>query len=492
MQVMKMGVGNRALDGVHNQFYTAYSKGQSCFLFQYGALAFIALLESFSEAVILTIFALGIFIWFSIACLKRYRGVAAVLFSFTFAKINFLISLIAIANHFYITELGIFATRPVHAGLFALIACSFMHIACVVGSRLILRHLSVPLSPLSFELKLVTSVSTIALSWIVILFLFGVGFSNGFPLLTQTDRFEFRSEQSTLFLFLINAKTILATLLGLARYGLPTGIVRSRLIELTMVVLILISLLFGDKFGSLIVMIVAYFLVKVALSQRPFEFGVPLLAGVALLMGLAGSATYYIYSDYGESSYDTTMEKILGRATGYGQLWYVAINDDVDLINFDGDQFSALATLAVSRGDTNAAAFDNHVGVFYMVRRYAAARNYASIEKAGGLVQFTGATEGYFLLIGGILIMIIFLFVLAVVTGVISYYMLSSIFDGSGLGIFAASYLLGCAYVVSNQAQPWVLFGIRTLVYGGVVIAMDYLVRTLARSTPAKSVRYLP
>lgn len=402
---------------------------------------------------------------------ERFTIAVAIMLPVILTRMLILFSLIFISEKFFIRELGIVASGPVHSAYFTLISCVFLHV-----SALVFRGLSrttprqVPLLPL-LQLVFVSAVALAAL--IAVGFLLYTGATQGFALLDQTDRFQYRANQGWLYGIIITMKPVLAGLMGFARFRLPMSGMARALLSWLFVLLVGSSALFGDKFLSLLVMFGYFFAPRIALEGaispqlRQRAVAIAMVAGI-LVSGL----TYYIYSDYGVRDVGQTSDRLFGRFTGQGQLWYAVMDGSPDLVAVDHVELNKLGAVMLS-AKADQLAFETRVGIFRMVAQYAPDNIRRSVFNSGGLVQFTGASEAYLTLLLGHIPMLVIMAALAVVCGIFSYYVYDALIAGSLPGYFAALFILANFSSMLNQASFWQVFGLKALSYIAVFVFVD-------------------
>lgn len=411
----------------------------------------------------------------SVAFLKRlaerFTIAVAIMLPVILTRMLLLFSLIFISEKFFIRELGIVASGPVYSAYFALISCAFLHLSAVVFralSRTAPRQ--VPLLPL-LQLVFVSAVALAAL--IAVGFLLYTGVTQGFALLDQTDRFQYRANQGWLYGIIITLKPVLAGLMGFARFRLPMSGLAKAFLSWLFMLLVGSSALFGDKFLSLLVMFGYFFAPHIALAGAISPQLRQRVAAIAVVAGiLVSGLTYYIYSDYGARDVAQTSDRLFGRFTGQGQLWYAVMDGSPALLAVDHAELNKLNAVMLSpRADQ--LAFDTRVGIFRMVAQYAPDNIRRSIFNAGGLVQFTGASEAYLTLLFGHVPMLVIMAALAVACGVFSYYVYNALIAGSLPGYFAALFILANFSSMLNQASFWQVFGLKALSYIGIFVFID-------------------
>jgi hypothetical protein len=391
----------------------------------------------------------------------------------------FIASLIFISAHFKIKELGIIPNGSAYSAYFAILSCLFINSSSFTFN-IIIKIFGAPVQragPLLFARVITLLLLIISLS--CILYLLIVGGTLGFPLLNGVDRFDFRIGQSKYIGIILSIKSILAASLGMIRFLIVRRSLNRFLIDGVTVTLLAVALLFGDKFTSVLVFVAFYIGPYLAGSPdtRMFRRLAPLAAAAFVLVG---SMTYYIYSDYGNLPSEQTFERLLGRFTGNGQLWYSAMQDRTKFIDYDQSQVDAMKQVIVG-GQGLESAVDHRTGVFYLAFRYAPADLVISIIRKSGIVQLTGATEPWLLLCFGHIGMVFSIILLGALAGFLSMYMYISLRYQSIIGYLVGAFILLPFYSMMNQASFYEIFGWKPLMYFTMGIFIDLLTRPFLR-----------
>ncbi|MET0249069.1 MAG: DUF6418 domain-containing protein, partial [Sphingobium sp.] len=320
--------------------------------------------------------------------------------------------------------------------------------------------------------------SVVGAACVAILFLLLTGATQGFALIEGTDRFAYRAGQGWFFGIVMTFKPILAGLMGFVRYRLPSGRAMRCTMPLLYCALFAASALFGEKFLSLLVMTGFYFMPLLALShglprRRGLALGVVAASGL-IVCGL----TYHVYSDYGALDPERTAQRLAGRFTGQGQLWYAVMHAGPHLLHVDRAEAGRMGAAMIAR-DADDAAFTSRAGIFHMVMLYAPETVRASILQNAGRVQFTGATEAYLARVLGHLPMLGMIMLLGCIGGVVAHYVQDALLAGSLPGYFFALFILSNFTSMMNQASFWQIFGARALIYIALMLMADMVFRTL-------------
>lgn len=382
-------------------------------------------------------------------------------------------SLIFISHGFFIRELGVVATGPTYTCLFSLISCAFIHFSMITFNIFVKLMPPIPgnIYPIARYIFISGALSSGILATI---FLLATGVQSGFALFDGVDRFAYRANQGWLFNVIITFKPVICAMIGFVRFRLGFSAGTRKIATFTFAALLFSSTLFGDKFLSLIVMGAYFFLPYLILDGRLSRRMLATSMAVILIGGaIVGGLTYYVYSDYGKLNSAATSERLFGRFTGQGQLWYIANNQHVVSVDGDFVEQKRLKSVMMAKSGADDLAFNIHAGIFRMVELFAPRIIRHAIFGRDGLVQFTGAGEAYLMLVFGEFGMIMALAGLAVGLGIVMYYVYNSVISGSLFGFIFSVYLMMNYSSMINQASFWQVFGVRALVYTAIMVAID-------------------
>ncbi|WP_324808308.1 DUF6418 domain-containing protein [Sphingomonas sp. LY29] len=438
-------------------------------------ISLVAGLETFSPAWVWPVVSLAAFAAFLLTMSRHYREAIFTLFAIEIAKILMLISLAFIGAGFFVRELGIIAEASTHSAYYALTACLYIHAACLTFKAARHARGHIALLPAQQSLLGLYVLGAGGLCIFAVLYLIVLGLTDGFPMLAGVDRFSYRADQGWLFRVIITFKPILAGLMGMIRFRFRPRPWQRWLLDFTFGLLIGAVVLFGEKFLSLLVMGGAYLLPFLLRRKRRSPSSLLIATGLSMAV-LVSSATVYVYSDYGTLGASETSERLLGRFTGQGQLWYAASNASNREPNFD--QLRQMGNVMMS-SEADEEAFRQQVGIFHLISRFAPSNIYDSIMAGRGLVQFTGGFEAYFLIVGGHLVMIAAVIFFGGIAGLVAFYVYESLIAGAVVGYVGAWFIYMAVYSASNQASVWQVIGWKSLLYFAIVIGMDRIARSI-------------
>ena len=406
-----------------------------------------------------------------------------ILFGPIICKMLVLLSLIPISFGYYIYELGINGQTQVHAGYFVCLSVLLLLTGCKTNAWLKLAQVETATSIPTNLAKPIYLAFSLAIVLGSILFLWSLGLSSGFAILQQTDRFEFRAGQGWLFSVIITFKPIFAGILGMVRFKdihtKPTKL----LLDLSLYAFVVMTMLFGEKFLSIIITVGYYYLPYFIVQKKRPKLSAGLLA-LGLIIGVAvTSATWNVYSDYGRLDSASTLQRLLYRFTGQGELWYISTAKGNSLVNIDESQSGKLVDVLLAR-NANQAAFNSRVGIFYLVEKFGERGIADQLLSSVGLVQFTGGFESYFLMIWGHVPMISMVFFAGLLLGCAAYYWETSARDGAMFSVFAGTYFLSQLTSATNQGSIWQIVGLVAVVYMIILLVVTTALKLFLSTSP--------
>ena len=400
---------------------------------------------------------------------KKYSGA---IIPIAFVKFLMVFSLACIGSGFFMPEMGYYGSAPSFAAFYTTICC-----ACIISMVFLANnlHLNIKDHQKSKNIYLwgVAEKTSIYFSALLPIYLVFFGIKNGFPLLDGVDRFYYRLEaQDALLNIIINNKGVVCGVLGFLNYEF-----RERKINMIIFLgIVFSSIMFGEKFLSIIVLFLFYFSTKITkeiIKNKKFINGVVLTSAVFSVVPLC--LVYYIYSDYGALPFAFTIEKILGRFASQGQLWFAVANDEIKLSFFNWVELNNLiAVLGSSSADQDA--FYYEVGVWGLARKYAHQSIYYSLLDGEGLVQLTGGYEAYFMNSFGVIGLVISLIFIIFYGAFLLFFFSHKVCSGNGTPLSAAIFffLLIAFNSAWNQGAPWQILGLKSLTYLFILMISDY------------------
>ncbi|MHA6721291.1 DUF6418 domain-containing protein [Sphingomonas sp. RS6] len=209
-----------------------------------------------------------------------------------------------------------------------------------------------------------TLVVTAALSSVLLLW---VGLKNGFPLLSGIDRFSFeRRVDSTFYGVFMRNRLVLVPFIG-ALLAIPQY--RRRAAGLT-VWLLAVSILFGEKFTSL-VLVISMVGIPAVLVHIGYGRQIPvrsLALGSAMIAALTIPAVLLAYG--AASDLDMALQRYADRAALQGQLWYHADKSHAAPTAFDKAALSADVATWFSPNAQDPTTVRTDFGRYYVMKQF--------------------------------------------------------------------------------------------------------------------------
>jgi hypothetical protein len=297
----------------------------------------------------------------------------------------------------------------------------------------------------------ILSLASLAIGFVATSYLIFAGLRTGFPLLTGTDRFAFRSaEADILTLNLLNLKFTIAAAIGVGGAFSATTLLRN-LHHFLFSSYVAVSFLYGDKF--FIILSSAAFYAMPFLLRNPMEIAraIRRLTPFALLaiISVAGVTTF-VYSDYGSLGLEETLTKLGERVAGQGQLWFMVVEDSPSWLNLNTTIVKENLASVFSGSGTNYA-FEHKLGPFHFVEKYMPSAMYLSFLRNGGWVTPTMVFEAYGLVTFGYLGLAFGMSLMGIVAGYAAHFLARSIMTGNPVNVLLPAYVM--AQLVSFMAQ---------------------------------------
>ncbi|PZP32061.1 MAG: hypothetical protein DI603_11430 [Roseateles depolymerans] len=385
-----------------------------------------------------------------VARLLKLRTTALMMLSpFVLIQLSVMVSLIAIESGAHMKELGITGAPSVAGTLFPLVSLLYIAAAVLAQDFWGARRAGDPVAPAALPRWL--ALAGLALGLGADLFLLAKGLAGGFPLLSGTDRFQFRAGTDVLTLNLLNLKVVIAA--ALATGAQAAGSERGRRGHHALFGgYLLLSFLFGDKFFNIIVAALVYTMPVVAADPERFRRHLArrLPLALALLLPVA-AATLVTYSNQGELSLAETLERLGDRVAGQGQLWWVAVRDNGHWFAWDSEAVRAnLGSLVASPAASYV--FEHRLVAFYFVERYAPAAMHLSFLHNNGTVTPTMLFEAYSLVVLGGLGLIVTTTLAGLFTGSVLHWLRTRMQRGQVVNVLLPAYVLIQTFYLMAQA----------------------------------------
>jgi hypothetical protein len=392
--------------------------------------------------------------------------------------IAMILSLDIIGTGAYLQELAI-AARPSPASpSYIAYATLFLLISLSTFERLSRRYRPVASgAPVPQILVALFSV----LSALFLGYLLAAGSRTGFPLLTGIDRLKYRHFiADPITDDLLNLKPLIAVGLGVCAVQASTRFWRA-FYSLQFASYIAVSMLYADKFFILLSALLFFLMPFLINDPRAAAKNVTKAAPFALMVLLLGClVTFYVYSEHGKLSADDTFDKMFARASGQGQLWYVATRDQSHAASFDTKIVSdnVRSLFATKPADY---IFEHRLAAFFFVERYSPATIYASLLRNGGSVTPTMVFDAYGLVAFGYLGLIVVEVTAAVFTAVVVTFLWVSIRTGNPFRALLPAFLMTQVYYVLTQATFNSVVSLSALKAYAALFTLQLIITALAR-----------
>ncbi len=310
------------------------------------------------------------------------------------------------------------------------------------------------------------------------IYVLAVGLFKGFQLLTNVDRFKFRDEiGGRAFLLYMGNRFIAALLFGAIIY-LCRGLRRNMAIFL-FALMIVVSVLFGEKFTSLILMFIYVatpaYLMSRYLQRRILWHMLPSMAAAACL------TLPIILMVYGwaERPHDA-IDLLSVRMVGQGELWYVADRDTGEAFRFDQEQLVHILQASVIQEGNDIARESPFMGVYYFMNQYMPPGMLAFWLQRPSLT-LTFGFEPYLLVVFGWIGMIVPLCFYAGIYALSLSYLAWSIFNARPISIFIAAKIL--IWIITGLAQGYLfmIFGFKLFLMALAAILYEVVSDILSR-----------
>jgi hypothetical protein len=175
----------------------------------------------------------------------------------------------------------------------------------------------------------------------------------------------------------------------------------------------------------------------------------------------AMSATWYIYSDYGNALPGYTLEKIMTRAAAQGELWFASFAD-ARMFNGDPSQWRQMMD-SLWLMDGHQRAFEEGNGIFYLMKRYMPDDLWTRILASRGAVTYTAGTEAYLILTLGLALGALGVAAIGLYIGWISAYFVFALRSPELVRVFLAAKTLSYTLDGAHQASLWNICGARAV-----------------------------
>lgn len=386
---------------------------------------------------------------------------------FMILHLSVMVSLIAIESGAYMKEMGTEGHASVASATFIVYSLLLLSSAVLTyrwldarRERKAGRRRAASMAANGRQLRhWIKSYSAILIGGVIVSYLLLRGLGTGFPLLTGTDRFQYRSRTDVLTLNFLNLKYVLGAFIGCGAAFAATA--RVRIVHhLVFVGYVVTSFLFGDKFFNILIASTFY--------AMPFTLREPdrikqlmrrSLPMVLIVVACVTSVTAFIYSRGGELTPAETARHLGDRVAGQGQLWFMAVEDSASWIKFD-TQIVRENLLNLVANPAAGYAFEHRLAAFYFVERYSPPAMHLSFVHNAGSVTPTMVFEAYGLVTFGFLGLAVMGILLGVFTGAAGYFLARSIMTGNPINALLPAFVMTQMIYMAAQGTLYSLIGL--------------------------------
>ncbi len=426
------------------------------------ALSVFSILSTLYPTPLFSVAALAVF-GFYVVGLARYSPVAFILLlNYMFFRFTTLLSGVAIEFGSEMPELGLFGEATGSTVRLTMVYVFFIAVATIVIE--VVKNATIKRFADFDRVNEIQTYSWIPFFFVALLFLtlcvVIIGSKVGFPVFTGMSRLEFREEVgSKLFLLYMSNRSIFAALLGLL-IAVCTGFRRKVSIAL-FIMLITVSIMFGEKFTSLMTLSMLVIIPSIVLNKRISSLNLTRLAFP--LVVISALTIPVILSVYGwaDDPY-LAMERLTSRFSGQGQLWFVADRDMSCFVCLDLEGLHHNLSSFVSFRPNEMADQYPYFGAKYFMFNYMEDGLLFLFLETQALT-LTFGLEPYLLATNGWLLQLLPLTICAVVYGLNLSYLMYGFFRSDPITVFLALKLYIWITVGLQQGELWLVFGYKII-----------------------------
>lgn len=316
------------------------------------------------------------------------------------------------------------------------------------------------------------------------LYLFYVGVSSGFPLLTNADRFQFLNNQSRIYKSIIQNRLLIVPLLG---YLVTNKDFRLRGI-LLFVWLNLVSVLFAEKFTSLLLMLTLFCMpagLKAVDTLGTLKIRWIVMAGTAVVI-MTVPTVLIVYGALDDL--DQAIEKYNRRVAVQGEMWFLTDDPSKYWRDIDWHVVATDAASWIRPGMQDAQAVGRDFGQYYVMAKHAEPDILVAAMDYGG--GFIFCLLPYLLMVSGIIGVLLVSLIITAMHAAVIMLLIKSLTSGQWLSAlcFTKSFSnILAAYIIGYL---WFIFGIKNLFFisAGFGVLIVYLLlanKQLSRIHPA-------
>jgi hypothetical protein len=428
-------------------------------------------LSYFVPSPVFSVIALFIFAYFIVVLSKYAPATFVLLLTFIFLRITCLISGIAIEYGAEMIELELMGYATGAMLRLVMVYIFFITVLAIVLEIFYCRFTN-EIDSTFYAAKLQNE------KWVPILFMgtifltlitLFIAAKTGLPLLTGMSRLAFREEvDSKIFLLYASNRKIFILLLGLV---FATCIGYKRRFSLALyIVTILVAILMGEKFTSLIGISILMFTPSLLLSRHLNSLNLVKLAVPLLALALF-TLPVILNADGWSEDPVMAMEKLTSRFAGQAQVWFLADSEIQHYFAFDLDSLLHNVRSFLNLNGFELANISPYFGARYFMYNFMSEELLTLFLETKALT-LTMAFEPYLLMTNGWLGQLLPLSICAVFYALILTYISYGIFKANPISLFIAVKLLVWSAVALQQGELYFMFGLKFL--GVVFIAFLY------------------
>ncbi|MBB5726264.1 hypothetical protein FHS97_002200 [Sphingomonas endophytica] len=301
------------------------------------------------------------------------------------------------------------------------------------------------------------------------LYLIRLGINNGFPLISHIDRFQYLERvDSPIYSAWMSNRLVMVPFMGVLfavpRYRLQGG--------LLLVWLLATSILFGEKFTSLL-MILSIFSIPAGLAHiandRPIPTGI--IGGVALAVVVVTVPAVLIA--YGAlNDFDGAAKRYGERVALQGQLWYVADWKYLAAARLDDRAIASDMASWVKPGEQDATKAGTRFGLYYVMQPFTPSRTMGWTMEAGG--GFVFSLYPYFLMAMGIIGLLVMSSIIAIFHAWIMRMLAQCLAQANWIASVLFGRVLSSIYAGYSTGYMWNFFGIKSLLTIAVALFLTW------------------
>jgi len=454
-------------------------------LFLFGLLTTLAILLLLSQIVTSSLLSWGALFYYIALCLfviKYHPSAFVLLLWFSFVRLTTMISGVAIESGGYMPEM---LTTGYPSGAFVRLAA--VYTAGILGGvfllEMIMRHMPdikrYDRHNSSLWVYPVFAIVLLCCGWALL-----IGLKHGFPALEGIDRMLYWKQVSSRFLyFFLGNRSIFCLFLGLI-YAVTSGGKKKSALMISILILV-ISLLFAEKFTSICVMIFSFitpvFLRDRTLLTKLTSRLIPLGALIAIITLPAILLAYGVFDDK-----ESSIQRLRTRATSQAEIWFMADKTQDDIFQVDFLRLAHNTKAITSRDPLRYVRSAPYLGAKDFMVTHMDEERYAHYAERS--VSLTLATEGYLLKIFGHAGMIpAYLLLTGVYCAYLSY-LFYAIMIASPFRLLMIAKLLVWANYGLNQGYFYSIIGFKPFILIGMMISFEIITRTIQKISMAKTI----